>query len=74
MPMYEFECGKCDHILEKLMGLKESHPRKCPVCGSLSLKKVIFGSRPVQLHMRYSFMAPRHMRGQRRRKGKGSGN
>jgi len=73
MPMYEFKCGKCGHILEKLMGLKESHPKKCPECDALSLKKVMFGSRPAQLHMRYSLMAPRHMRGQRRRKGVGNG-
>ncbi len=73
MPMYEFKCGKCGHTLEELMGLKEAHPKKCPECSALSLKKIVFGSRPLQLHMRYSFMAPRHMRGQRMRKGKGNG-
>lgn len=73
MPMYEFKCSKCGYTFEKLMGLKEAHPKKCSKCGAKTPKKVVFGSRPSQLHMRYSFMAPRHMRGQRMRKGKGSG-
>ncbi len=73
MPMYEYKCGYCDHTYEKLVRLNTPHPRKCPECGSPALKRIPFGSRPPQLHMRYSYMAPRHMRGQRRRKGKGNG-
>ncbi len=66
MPIYEFKCEACEHEFEKLMGVADPRPRKCPECGELKVRKRLFPTRPPALHMRYSFMSPRHMRGQRR--------
>ena len=65
MPMYEFKCEACEHEFEVLMGANDPKPRKCPECGRLKVKKILFGSHPAVLHMRYSNCHPRHMRGQR---------
>ena len=62
MPIYEFGCEACGHEFEKRMGFDDPKPRKCPECGGLKLKKQITSA---VLHMRYSNMHPRHMRGQR---------
>lgn len=67
MPVYEFKCKACEHEFELLMGLKDPKPRKCPECGKLKVEKLVVSSNPAVLHMRYSNMHPRHMRGQRRR-------
>ena len=66
MPMYEFKCEACDHEFEQLLEVDGPRPRKCPECGELKVKKRLFPSAPPALHMRYSNMHPRHMRGQRR--------
>ncbi len=66
MPIYEFKCEACEHGFELIIGVNAPGPRKCPECGKLRVKKVLFGSRPPVLHMRYSPMHPRAMRGQRR--------
>ena len=63
MPIYEFKCEACGHTFEKLMEMDAPKPRKCPECGKLKLEKQVTAG---QLHMRYSNMHPRHMRGQRR--------
>tara|TARA_B000000557_G_scaffold146505_1_gene118849 strand:+ start:205 stop:516 length:312 start_codon:yes stop_codon:yes gene_type:complete len=39
MPIYEFECNKCDEIQEILLGVNEKSPKKCE-CGG-KLKKLI---------------------------------
>ena len=39
MPIYEFECSKCDDIQEILLGINEKAPKKCE-CGG-KLKKLI---------------------------------
>ena len=64
MPLYEYGCP-CGHKFEKIHGVDEPQPRKCPECGVLKLKRILFG-RPATLHIRYSHMHPRHMRGQKR--------
>jgi len=66
MPIYEYGCTECDHTFEEVRGARDPQPRKCPECGKLKLKRVLF-SRPAILHIRYSPMHPRHMRGQRTR-------
>ncbi|MHC4297951.1 MAG: FmdB family zinc ribbon protein [Planctomycetota bacterium] len=69
MPIYEFQCSECEHHFDKIMGLNDPKPRKCPECGKLKVTRVIFPSdSPPVLHMRYSNAHPRHMRGQRGRK------
>ncbi len=64
MPLYEYKCGMCDHQFEKLVGVLHGvkEPRKCPKCGRVSLKKIMF-TRPAKVHMKYSPMHPRARRG-----------
>jgi|TARA_Y100000287_G_C14200565_1_gene345141 putative FmdB family regulatory protein len=36
MPIYEFECTKCDEIVEILLGINEKAPKKCDCGGKLT--------------------------------------
>lgn len=64
MPIYIYKCDECGHDVEEMQGVDAPQLKKCPKCGRLKLKRQITSA---QLHMRYSLMAPRHMRGQRKR-------
>ena len=64
LPIYVYECAECGHSMEEMQGVNDPELRKCPECGKPELKRQITSA---QLHMRYSLMAPRHMRGQRKR-------
>ena len=33
MPLYEFQCQKCQHRFERIQGVSDPDP-KCPKCGS----------------------------------------
>jgi putative FmdB family regulatory protein len=68
MPLHDYRCGECGHQFEKLVGVQYGvvEPRKCPSCGELKLKKLLF-TRPPATHMRYSPMHPRRGRGMSRR-------
>ncbi|HAD82954.1 TPA: FmdB family transcriptional regulator [Candidatus Edwardsbacteria bacterium] len=39
MPIFEFECSRCNHKFEQLMRLSESRPA-CPDCGSAQTEKM----------------------------------
>lgn len=39
MPLYKYQCKKCDHQFEKLILEKEKV--KCPHCGSGSVKRLL---------------------------------
>ena len=41
MPIYEYQCDKCEHNFEIAKGFNDSHKKKCPKCGKLSLYQVI---------------------------------
>ena len=32
MPMYEYQCGKCSHVVEVLQRHDEPGPKSCPEC------------------------------------------
>jgi putative FmdB family regulatory protein len=64
MPIYVYKCNECGHELEEMQGLNDPKLRKCPECGKLKLARQVTSA---QLHSRYSPLAPRHMRGQRKR-------
>jgi putative FmdB family regulatory protein len=68
MPLHDYKCGECGHQFEKLVGVQHGvkEPRKCPECGKLRLKRLLF-TRPPVAHMRYSPMHPRQGRGMSRR-------
>jgi putative FmdB family regulatory protein len=65
MPLYEFKCTVCGAEFEEMLTVQEGKDRlkePCPDCKEIALKRLI-GVPAV--HMRYSPMHPRHMRGQR---------
>ena len=33
MPLYEYQCGKCQHRFEKIQRFSDPGPDVCPVCG-----------------------------------------
>lgn len=41
MPLYEFECRKCDHRFEELLTSAEAKDGKvkCPACGSARIER-----------------------------------
>lgn len=41
MPIYEYQCTKCEHHLEALQKMDEKPLRKCPECGKAGLTKLV---------------------------------
>ncbi|MCF7982009.1 MAG: zinc ribbon domain-containing protein [Pseudomonadales bacterium] len=41
MPIYEYECGACGHLLEKLQKISDAPLVNCPACSEDELKKKI---------------------------------
>ncbi len=41
MPIYEYQCGACDHRLEALQKISDEPLRECPECSEPELKKLI---------------------------------
>ena len=44
MPIYEYQCEACGHILETLQKISDEPLTKCPECGEDALKKLISAS------------------------------
>ena len=46
MPIYDYQCEKCEHAFEMNLGMDNRNrptTEPCPECGELSVKKVIGG-------------------------------
>ncbi|MFT5722430.1 MAG: putative FmdB family regulatory protein [Motiliproteus sp.] len=41
MPIYEYQCGECDHRLEALQKMSEQPLQVCPACTKPALNKLI---------------------------------
>jgi putative FmdB family regulatory protein len=41
MPIYEYQCQKCDHHLEALQKISDKPLRECPECGKHTLKRLL---------------------------------
>ena len=41
MPIYEYQCQRCEHRLETLQGMNDAPLETCPVCGEPALVKLI---------------------------------
>jgi len=44
MPIYEYQCEQCDHILEAIQKMSDAPLSECPACGKPALKKLISAS------------------------------
>jgi len=47
MPLYEYECAKCDHRFEALVSMDQANAQRCEACGArcrrlLSAPAIIF--------------------------------
>ena len=40
MPLYEYECTKCNHVFEKLQSVKTPNLTLCPTCRNLARRKI----------------------------------
>jgi len=41
MPIYEYQCEKCEHQFDALQKLSDKPLKKCPECGKMALTKLI---------------------------------
>ena len=41
MPLYEYRCKKCAHVMEVLESADASGPHKCEKCGSRRTEKIV---------------------------------
>jgi putative FmdB family regulatory protein len=41
MPIYEYQCAKCQHHLEALQKISDKPLRECPECGKHTLKRLV---------------------------------
>ncbi len=44
MPIYEYQCGACEHQLEAIQKMSDAPLVDCPDCGKPALKKLISAS------------------------------
>ena len=51
MPIYEYRCTDCDHLLEVFAKMSDPPPLACEACGGTSLVKVLH---PVAVHYKGS--------------------
>ena len=49
MPLYEYKCGNCGTVFEKLMRSSSETPDGCPKCGGRKLEKQ-FSSFSASIH------------------------
>jgi putative FmdB family regulatory protein len=45
MPIYEYECQECQHVLDALQKISDEPLRHCPSCGEAALKKLLSAPR-----------------------------
>ena len=45
MPIYEYECKSCGHILDALQKISEDPLKFCPECGEPELRKLLSAPR-----------------------------
>lgn len=41
MPIYEYQCGKCEHVFDVLQKMNDDPLKYCPECGEPHLKKLL---------------------------------
>jgi putative FmdB family regulatory protein len=43
MPIFEFKCDKCGHVMEVLQKSRTAEPPGCAKCGGTEVKKLLSG-------------------------------
>src|SRR6266542_485682 len=72
MPIYDYGCTNCGHVVEVVHGVHEAGPTVCPECGGLLRKRIS----PPAIHFRGTGWAKKDARqaiAARSGKGKGDG-
>ena len=41
MPLYEYQCSKCDHVWELIQRMSDAPPKTCPKCRSRKVGKMM---------------------------------
>jgi putative FmdB family regulatory protein len=41
MPIYEFECAKCQEVFEAMRSVSDDESTSCPACGSTRVTKLV---------------------------------
>jgi putative FmdB family regulatory protein len=41
MPIYEYQCGECDHVFDALQKMSDDPLTDCPDCGQPELRKLV---------------------------------
>ena len=41
MPIYEYQCKKCDGVFEVMHGINADGPSKCELCGSKRVERIM---------------------------------
>ena len=41
MPLYEYQCKKCEHRFEKIQSFSDAPIKKCPSCGANAVEKLL---------------------------------
>lgn len=58
MPIYDYSCTNCGHVIEVVHGVHETGPTVCPNCGGLLRKRIS----PPAIHFRGSGWAKKDAR------------
>lgn len=45
MPIYEYQCRECEHVLDALQKIGEAPLSSCPACGEDALKRLLSAPR-----------------------------
>ncbi len=46
MPLYDYQCSKCQHVVEVRHGFNDTYTEACPACGG-ELKRIISPARVI---------------------------
>jgi len=41
MPIYEYQCNTCGHVMEAFQKISEKPLKKCPICNKSTLQKLV---------------------------------
>lgn len=60
MPIFEFQCNKCDHIFEELCSFEDSKKARCSNCKSKKITRLFSGVIGLGLNSSFDFQAKKN--------------